>query len=83
VFLSVLVPVPSVQRYLSLFSLVALTVMVVEGVLLGRSVTAKARARFPDEDIGALGTGWYAFTRASQPRKLRVPKPRVARGAQV
>jgi Protein of unknown function (DUF3043) len=77
---SVLVPVPSVQQYMSMFSLVMLMVMIGEGVLLGRTVTAKARARFPNEDIGAAGTGWYAFTRASQPRRLRMPKPRVERG---
>jgi hypothetical protein len=81
VVLSLLVPVPAVQQYLSLFSLVALTTMIIEGVFLGTSVTKKARARFPDENINALATGWYAFTRASQLRRLRIPKPRVERGA--
>lgn len=81
VVLSLLVPVPAVQQYLSLFSLVALTTMIIEGIFLGASVTRKARERFPDEQIGALSTGWYAFTRASQLRKLRIPKPRVQRGA--
>jgi hypothetical protein len=83
VLISVLLPIPSVQQYLSLFSLVVLMVMVVEGVTLGIRVTKQARARFPNEQISGLGTGWYAFTRASQIRKLRVPKPRVRRGAQV
>jgi hypothetical protein len=81
VVLSLLVPVPAAQQYLSLFSLVALSTMIIEGVFLGASVTRKARARFPDEQIGGLSTGWYAFTRASQLRRLRIPKPRVARGA--
>jgi hypothetical protein len=79
--LSLLVQVPSVQRYLSLFSLVALSVMIIEGVLLGATATKKARAKFPDATINPLTTGWYAFTRASQLRRLRIPKPRVARGA--
>jgi hypothetical protein len=83
VLISVLLPIPAAQQYLSLFSLVALAVMVAEGVTLGIQVTKKARAKFPQENISGLGTGWYAFTRASQLRKLRVPKPRVQRGAQV
>jgi hypothetical protein len=83
VLISVLLPIPAAQQYLSLFSLLALTTMIVEGVLLGISTTRRARARFPAENISALGTGWYAFTRASQLRKLRIPKPRVARGAKV
>jgi hypothetical protein len=83
VLISVLLPIPAAQQYLSLFSLVALAVMVAEGVTLGIQITKKARAKFPEENISGLGTGWYAFTRASQLRKLRVPKPRVQRGAQV
>ncbi|MGH3568471.1 MAG: DUF3043 domain-containing protein [Pseudonocardia sp.] len=81
VFLSVLLPYPPAQQYLSLFSFAILLSMIIEGTLLGISITKRARAKFPDEKIGGLGIGWYAFTRASQPRKLRVPKPRVARGA--
>jgi hypothetical protein len=83
VLISVLLPIPAAQQYLSLFSLVALAVMVAEGVTLGIRTTKKARAKFPEENISGLGTGWYAFTRASQLRKLRVPKPKVQRGAQV
>jgi hypothetical protein len=81
VMLSLLVPVPAAQQYLSLFSLVALTTMIIEGIFLGASVTRRARAKFPDEQIGGLSTGWYAFTRASQLRRMRIPKPRVQRGA--
>ncbi len=81
VVLSLLVPVPQVQSYLSLFSLIALTTMIIEGIFLGAQITRKARAKFPDAKINALSTGWYAFTRASQLRRLRIPKPRVERGA--
>jgi len=81
VVLSLLVQVPAVQQYLSLFSLVALSTMIIEGIFLGASITRKAREKFPDEQIGGLSTGWYAFTRASQLRRLRIPKPRVQRGA--
>lgn len=83
VVLSLLVPIREVQSYLSLFSLVALTTMIIEGIFLGAGVARKARAKFPNEKIGGLGTGWYAFTRATQLRRLRIPKPRVDRGATV
>jgi hypothetical protein len=83
VLLSLVVPIPAAQQYLSLFSLFALVAMIIEGVWLGSTVTRKARAKFPKENVSALGTGWYAFTRASQLRRLRIPKPQVARGAKV
>ena len=81
VLISVVLPIPSIQQYLSLFSLIALATMILEGVLLGATITRKTRAKFPGEKVGALATSWYAFTRASQIRRLRIPKPRVARGA--
>ncbi|HYH72357.1 MAG TPA: DUF3043 domain-containing protein, partial [Nocardioides sp.] len=59
---SVLVPSPAVQQYMSLFSLAMLMVMIAEGVYLGLTTTRKVRERFPNEEVGALGTGWYAFT---------------------
>jgi hypothetical protein len=75
------IPAPRVQYLMSLFSLVVMGVMIAEAVYLGLSITARARERFPKERISGLGTGWYAFTRATQPRRLRTPKPRVQRGA--
>jgi len=55
-------------------------VMIAEGVYLGLTITRQVRAKFPNEQVNALGVGWYAFTRATQPRKIRMPKPRVQRG---
>lgn len=83
VFLSLLVPFPKAQSMLSLFSMSMMVAMALEGVLLGRQITKKARERFPSEEIKGLGTGWYAFTRASQLRRLRTPKPRVGYGYKV
>jgi hypothetical protein len=83
VLLSLVVPIPAAQQYLSLFSLIALVAMILEGIWLGLTVTRKARAQFPKEPVNALGTSWYAFTRASQLRRLRIPKPQVGRGAKV
>ncbi|MDD7968182.1 DUF3043 domain-containing protein [Actinomycetospora lemnae] len=80
IFVTVIVPVPAVQTAGSLICLVMLVMMALEGVLLGRYVVTKVRARFPKEQIGGLSYGWYAFTRATQLRRLRMPGPRVARG---
>jgi hypothetical protein len=81
VVVSAFVPAPEFQRYMSMFSLVLLVVMVGEGTYLGLTLSRKAREKFPDEQISGLGTGWYAFTRATQPRRIRIPKPQVERGA--
>ncbi len=80
VVVSTFVPVLAVQQYMSLFSLAMLVTMIAEGVYLGRATTGKVRAKFPDEQVSGLGIGWYAFTRATQPRRIRMPKPRVRRG---
>jgi hypothetical protein len=78
---AVVLPFPQVQQYLSPFSIIVLLAMIVEGVALGFTITRKARAKFPKESINAFGTGWYSFTRASQLRRMRIPKPQVARGS--
>lgn len=83
VIASLVLPFPRAQQLLSLFCTVALVTMLVEGILLGVQINRKVRARFPDEQVNGLGLGWYAFTRASQLRRLRIPKPRVRRGATV
>jgi Protein of unknown function (DUF3043) len=80
VFLSVLVPVRGLQTYLSLVCFALLAALVVEGVFLGRQINRKVAEKFPDAPTG-LGLGWYASMRASQPRRLRMPKPRTAVGA--
>jgi hypothetical protein len=80
VVVSAFVPQPAFQQYMSMFSLVMLVVMIAEGVYLGLTISRQVRAKFPDEQVSALAVGWYSFTRATQPRKIRMPKPRVQRG---
>jgi hypothetical protein len=80
IFVALLVPDPRVQSLTTLLCLLMLVAMVFEGLLSGRRITKQVRAKFPKEPVRGLSVGWYAFIRASQLRKLRVPKPRVRPG---
>ncbi|KMS86338.1 DUF3043 domain-containing protein [Prauserella rugosa] len=80
VFVSLLVPVVAIQQYATLVTTIFLLGMLVEGFINGRRVAKAARERFPNEHIRGASLGWYAFVRASQLRRLRVPKPRVKPG---
>jgi hypothetical protein len=80
VIVVILVPSPAMQQYVSLVSMAMLITMIIEGVLLGRIVNRRVRERFPGASEAGTGLGFYAMTRATQLRRLRVPKPRVGRG---
>ncbi|MPZ83350.1 MAG: DUF3043 domain-containing protein [Actinophytocola sp.] len=83
IFVALLVPDPRVQSLTTLLCLLMLVAMIFEGLLSGRRITRMVRERFPKEPVRGLSIGWYAFIRASQIRKLRVPKPRVRAGDKV
>ena len=80
VVLVILIPSPAVQQYVSLLSMAMLVTMIAEGVLLGRIINRRVRERFPDAKVSPVSLGFYALTRATQLRRLRVPKPRVGHG---
>jgi hypothetical protein len=75
VLVAMVSPVPAIQVYAAPGTMVVLVVMVLEGVLLARNVIKRVRAKFPDVTHKSLALGWYSFVRASQIRKLRIPKP--------
>ena len=83
IFLALLVRNPTIQGYTTLLCLLMLVAMIFEGMLNGRRIARAAREKFPKEHIRGLGIGWYAFIRASQLRRLRVPKPRVKPGDKI
>jgi hypothetical protein len=80
VFLALLVPLPQVQSYITLLCTAMLLVMAIEGFVNGRKIAKLAREKFPKEAVSGRSIGWYAFVRASQIRRLRVPKPRLKPG---
>lgn len=71
---------PIVQSYGSLVSMLMLVAIIIEGVLLGRIVTRRVRERFPKATESGTSLAFYAMTRATQMRRMRVPKPRVNPG---
>jgi hypothetical protein len=61
--------------------LAILLVIVGEGWYVGRKVAALAEQRYPGEST--RGVRLYSALRGTQIRKMRVPPPRVERGAKV
>ncbi len=80
VFVALLVPYPQIQQYATLACTLMLIGMIIEGFFSGRRIAKLVREKFPNEVVKGRAIGWYSFIRASQIRKLRVPKPRVKPG---
>lgn len=74
---------PRFANLVSLGAMILIVVFVIEGVMLGRRAAAAARRRFPDTNLGGFSMGFYAYSRATQPRRWRTPKPQVELGANV
>lgn len=68
---------PVLAQYLSLFMMVIIIVLIVEGLFLGRKVNKLVNERFADNSFGKWSIGFYAFTRATMIRKMRTPAPQV------
>jgi hypothetical protein len=83
VVVAMLAPVPAIQLYAAPVTLVILAIMVIDGLVLGRFVAKKVREKFPDAKDRSFQLGWYAFVRATQIRKLRMPKPKIQPGETV
>ena len=68
-------PASNLQRWLLVICAAVLALALVDGVVLGRTATRRARARFPGETVDGWRTGFYAFMRAHRTRNLRLPPP--------
>nr|WP_255549638.1 DUF3043 domain-containing protein [Corynebacterium sp. TAE3-ERU12] len=66
---------PTVAAYFSLFSMVFILVLIGEGVVIGRRANRLVREQFPSTTDTGFRMGFYAYSRASQPRRLRTPRP--------
>ena len=73
---------PRVSAALSVISMLFILTIFIEGVIIGIRANNAVKKKYPDADTG-FGLGMYAFSRATQPRNWRTPKPRVAVGAKV
>jgi hypothetical protein len=69
---------PLVQSIVPVLVTVAVLIMLVEGIFIGRRARALAEKRLPGEST--QGVRLYAAMRALQIRQLRMPKPRIKPG---
>jgi hypothetical protein len=74
---------PQLQYYMSPAMLLIMLIMGVDAILLARKVNRAVDAKFPDNGETHWKLGVYAAGRASQIRRMRSPRPRVALGDKV
>ncbi|WP_185967142.1 MULTISPECIES: DUF3043 domain-containing protein [unclassified Corynebacterium] len=74
---------PQIASIISLVAMIIMLIFFAEGIWLGRAAARATKAKFPDTTESGFGLGFYAYGRATQPRKWRTPKPRVSLGEKV
>ena len=60
-----------------------MALMALDAILLARKVNKAVDAKFPDNTETHWKLGLYAAGRASQVRRMRMPRPQVSLGAKV
>lgn len=71
---------PQVANIATLVAMVMIVALFAEGIWIGRKAMAVVRERYPNTDEKPMSLGFYAYSRASQPRRLRTPRPQVEIG---
>lgn len=74
---------PEFANLVSMFAMVLIVVFAIEGVILGRRAAAAVREKFPNTTVGGFSMGFYAYSRVTQPRRWRSPKPQVEAGSKI
>ena len=74
---------PQLQPYMSPAMLLIMIIMGIDGFLLARKVNKAVDAKFPDAGETHWKLGLYAVGRATQIRRMRTPRPKVALGDKV
>ncbi|PZF82290.1 DUF3043 domain-containing protein [Jiangella anatolica] len=81
ILLTSLIGVPVIQFASTIIWVGVMILLIVDLTILGMRVKREVRKRFPDDP--GKGHVLYAITRATQLRRLRLPKPQVKPGALV
>ena len=74
---------PRLASALSVVTLIFMLAIFIEAFIIGKRANDAVRTKFPDTTETGFGLGMYAFSRATQPRSWRSPKPQVALGSKV
>lgn len=74
---------PTFANISTIVALVVVVIFGIEAVWLARKCNNAVRLKFPGTTEAGLSLGFYAYSRASQPRRWRSPKPAVERGATI
>lgn len=74
---------PQLAQVTSLVAMAFIVVFFIEGIFIGRRANAAVRERFPGTNQTGFGLGMSAYSRATQPRRWRTPRPRVELGADI
>ena len=79
----VMMLLPRAQVIISPLMLLFMLIMAIDAVFLARKVNNAVDARFPDNTETRWRLGLYAASRASQIRRLRIPRPQVSPGTTI
>lgn len=71
------IPVPEMQALSTLGMLTFVFLVILEGFWVGAQAKKRLEAKF---GVMEPGSRWYAAMRATQMRRMRLPKPQVKRG---
>ncbi|AKV58040.1 DUF3043 domain-containing protein [Corynebacterium riegelii] len=74
---------PRLAAALSIVTFVFVVTIFLEAFIVGKRVNSDVRKKFPGTTDTGFALGMYAWTRASQMRSWRSPKPQVALGQKV
>lgn len=76
-------PIPSLIGIFQIAFLLVIVLVIIDTILVGRTVNRAVAERFGEEANTGFGLGFYAAMRAMQPKSLRTPRPRVKPGDEI
>lgn len=74
---------PEAAAFVSYGAMFVMVAFFAEAFIIGRRANKAVRAKFPNTTDTGFNLGFYAYSRANQPRRLRTPKPQVNIGDKV